>query len=75
MLEINSNIKLSDNREYVVEDELLYNGQIYYVLSTQEDDFQEKILIECVEYEGDKYIQVVEDDNVYIALEDKINSK
>ena len=60
MLKVNSKIKLDENREFLVEREILLDGQIYYVLLSSEDDYNEKIFVECVESEGDKYIRVVQ---------------
>ena len=68
MLKVNSKITLADNREFLVEKEILLDGQIYYVLSTEEDGFKEKIFIECVESDGDKYIRVVQSEEIFKQL-------
>jgi hypothetical protein len=73
MLQVNNVVRLGDNRDYVVQNELLYNGQIYYVLATSEDGYNEKIFTECVEYDGDKYIRVVESEDVAIELAKMLN--
>ena len=75
MLKINAFIKLGDNREYIVQDELLLYGKIYYVLATSEDNYCEKIFTECVEYEGEKYIRVVESEDIWVALEEMLRNK
>lgn len=65
MLTVNSKLKLAEGREFLVEKEILLDGQIYYVLSTAEDDYNEKIFVECVEsLDGDKYIRVVESEKI-----------
>ena len=65
MLTVNTRIKLAEDREFLVEREILLDDQIYYVLSTAEDNYTEKIFIECVEsLDGDKYIRVVESEDI-----------